>query len=293
MKALPILYAFFAAAPCLAQPWVPVSCEDRAAEVEALSGDRGESVRARWQRFEAEVRAQRRGSGVYAPRPYPRNKSEVLEDFHHVVEKVIVGETPLDDLRPGQRRLVTALRSGDLKTEIVRVENWSPTRCSPARPKPYYHLLRLYDGDGELGRCALHDTGLLAECGYRTAGSPAEAGSELPPREGLADHLRRDLDLELPVVRPQYVTTEGLPFCSVITPCIAFRSGGSRYLLLRNQILYELDLARMVSETKRRQRLREVGLRRLGEHDLESPELSVGFGWVLARRVKGLGEPVP
>ena len=287
MKKL-LLSFLLVSAPCVAQPWVPVDCGDRMGEIEALGGERGqkESVQERWQRFEAEVRAQRPGSTVYAPHVFPRRAPEILEDLRYAIDEVMVGDTPLAALSPEHRSLVTGLRQGVLRTEIVRVENWSSSRCSSRRPKPFYHLIRLFDGTEEIARCALHDTGLLAQCGFRT--NDAGATVDWTPAEDVAETLRVRLGVDVPVHRVQYVTTDGLPFCSVVSPCIALRSGDRTYLLAQGELLYELDLARAVSVTVHRQRALDAlqkGLPRLGDHELEEPEISVGFGWVPARRV--------
>lgn len=163
----------------------------------------------------------------------------------------------------------------------------------PNQPKPFFHLLQLRDDHGELGRCTLHDSGLWGRCGLLQEGVESNSGRRLSPLSGLEGTLQRRFGLSWKVSAAQFVTTDGTPFCSPISPCISFKRGERSYLLMREKVLWELELDRPVSVTEFRRRQVAAGLPRLGHIDPDVVELSIGFGWARANRVAGTVEDLP
>lgn len=278
------------AAASWAQPsWTPIPCSARLDEIEALqqAGQETQSVAQRWQAFEVAVRRAQKGSTVYAPKPYPKNREEIMENLEYAVREVVVGETPIDRLTAGAQKLWADTVNGTFRAEIVRVVNWVPDRCSMQRPKPYYHLVRLFDDQGqEYARVLLHDTGLLAEAAMQPAGA-TPSKIEWPELNEVEPHLRARFGFQAAIVDQQYVAIDGLTFCSPISPCVAFRASGTPYVLMNEDLLFELDVRNPMEMTEFVARQRREGLGTVGVHDhLETPLLSIGYGWAQARRIR-------
>ena len=270
--------------------WVPVGCSDRIHEVQELrsqAGERGDVLEA-WTHFSESVRAAKPGSPVYAPRPYPRNQAEVREDFEYAFHTILVRQTPPEDLPEELRGVYQALAKDNLDIEILRVENWSTSRCGSDKLKPFYHLLRLYDRNSrrEIGRMTVNDSGLWSQFRSFPASASGHWSQSIPRLDTLAEFLRRELGFRHNIQHAQYVTADGLSECSPVTPCIAFQSQGRVYLVAGNSMLYELGReSDIVSVSDLRSSMGRQ-LRQL-EPEYEAPMISIGFAWVKARRIAG------
>jgi hypothetical protein len=284
---LAILVAWSGAGVAFA--WVPVGCSDRIEEIEALRSrpDRGEGdVTERWRRFAESVRTAKPGSPVYAPKPFPKNRAEILANFEHAFRNVLLRNTPLQDLPEGVEEIYRALETDRLDVDILRVENWSTSRCGLNRLKPFSYLLRLHDRNSrrELGRFAIHDTGLWGGFQAFPAAPVRHWSQTLLPLDGLEGFLSRQFGFRQKIGQTQYVAPAGPQECSALTPCVAFRSQGKLYLVTPRLLLYELgtdltSVSELASRTARRLPVLAP--------EYETPMVSVGYAWVQARRVAG------
>lgn len=268
--------------------WVPVACANRVDEIESLrsSGEK-EDVRESWKRFSETVRSARPGSSVYAPKPYPQSRADILEDFEYAFRSTLVGNTPASELPEGVADVYRALERGTLDIEILRVENWGLSRCGGGKLKPFSHLLRLRERESgrEIGRITVHDSGLWGQFRPIPESAEGHASLTIPPLADFQGFLSRQFGFRQPVQKIQYVAADGLSHCSPVVPCVAFQAQGKVYLVDAGRLLYEVKLADgLVSVTEHRSRAR--GPRTLAP-DLEAPLVSVGFAWAQARRVAG------
>lgn len=283
--------AAFAGAVLAQTPWTPVRCAERMPEIESFQPDEMKvqgTVAQRWKAFEAAVRRARPGSTVYAPKPYPKTRDAILENLEYALREVIIGETPIEQLTAGVRQLWIDISAGDLRVEIVRVENWVTDRCSLRRPKPFYHLVRVFDERSrEYARVRLHDTGLLAEVATVPDSDPPKEIEWLEINE-IDRYLQDRLGFKQPIADVQYVSVDGLAFfCSSLTPCIAFRSNGKTYVVMRREMLFELETQAPMTVKAFVEQRRNGPLVPLGPtaQDLETPLLSVGYGWARGKRI--------
>ncbi len=276
----------FGAGAVAAQGWVPTDCAGRLAEIRQLRARaeiRGD-LAADWQRRAEAIRTALPGGDLYVPRPFPKTREEILEDFRHTYfDKLFAAEAgnqiPADELP-----IYKAQKEQAIEIEIVRVTNWRLSRCTGPLPEPYFHLLRLRDRrtGREVARYTMADTGIMGIYGHVTP----LAEEALPGLATLETTLRARLGRTLPVEAPQYVAADGLPYhCDEKLPCVAFRSAGKIYLLDRGELLYEIDpAAPRVSVSELRSRS-IAAPRALGAHEIEAPLVSLGFEWAQAQLV--------
>lgn len=268
----------------LAQPWVPVRCQDRLQEVESLA-EGSKSAEASWREFAESVRRAEPGSTGYAPYPYPRTKAQVIADFEYAFRHILIRDTEPEDMLEGDRKIDRALRRGELRVDVVRVENWDLGRCSLRRPLIFLHLLRLYDAAGsEIARFTVNDTGLWGQSSFGPTPSREEWNGAILDLEDLEEVLK-GLGFAGPVTAPQYVYAGGLPVCSPVTPCIAFRSKGDIFLLDGGRTLYELAPRERWSSVLERRAARMKAP--FAPDDPRQPWVTVGFAWAPARHVAG------
>jgi hypothetical protein len=284
------------ASPVAAEPWVPISCEERHEELQQLEREPGKAPREqRWREYEAAVRQAKPGSTEYAPHPFPTRYTEIVENTDYAIRTHRIQRTPRNQLAPDLRAYLRATTAGTLAAQVVRVENWNLSRCSTLRPVPYYHLVRLYDSARrEFSRVAMHHTGLWGQSAYSDTELTAEeqARFDLLPLQDLQEHLRTALGVTLTPTRAQYVAIEGGPGCYLPTsPCVAFQVAGESYVLFDKRLLYRIDFDQQKSVLARRQE-QEAAARRgelplIGAQDYETPWLTIGFGWARAQRIAG------
>jgi hypothetical protein len=131
-----------------AQPWIPFECKVRYED--------------RWNEFAQAMRKAQQGSQIYAPKPFPRTDTEVVEDFKYGYKQMLKGMTP-DEISREEWPLSSALERNTLSFRIIKVENWAPDRCRPDRQRDFLYALYITDtatGD-EVARAFLNQNGLL------------------------------------------------------------------------------------------------------------------------------------
>jgi hypothetical protein len=286
LRAASVLYFTIAAAGLPAHAaWVPVDCKARMEEVRLLHKQQGNpDIESSWQNYQAAVRKSQPGSPLYAPFPFSKSDAEIIQNFKYAYFERLFNGTPWERLPSREQPIFKALKENRVRIEVVRVENWSLSRCGSSRPIPFFNLLRLFDPTTgkELARSTQHFTGLMgsySNVSDRTPGMPGltQVGAVIRARFGQA----------LPVEEAQYVTVSGLPYCANESPCIAFKAKSKLYLMDGEDLLYEIDAAapRLSVSAFRQQQGRR--LRSLGDVDLENPLVTVGFEWARARLVGG------
>jgi hypothetical protein len=231
------------------------------------------------------------GSPLYLPKPFPRGKDEVLADYVYEFQRLLK-DTPAASLPNGAAGVLEGLRKGTLRYDVLRIVNWSPTRCGKERRLDAYHLIRVLDGRSglEITRSVLEENGRL---GVISSTMDDERGDSLqrqatrlrPPEEELRSVAAR---FKIRGEAPQYVTTFGTLRCPNVTPCLAFRGGGHVYLVSYEGELFEVD-----PKGRRLEMGKDVGTPEMNEPILKSigPEgrlVSLGGKvFTTARRVKG------
>lgn len=272
-----------------AASWTPIDCSQRPAEVERLRAERGlESPAVAWPRYAQTVRRAKPGEGRYVPHPYPRTEDQVIADFRFAYFERLFED--ISEAPDEEKSIYRGLAAGTLDLEVVRVENWTTTRCILERPVPFYHVVTVLGENGRpLSRAALHASGILSSYSRLSPTHP----TELLLLEDLSETLARRYGLEIAVDAPQYVALGGMPNdCGALSPCIAFKSRGRTFILGRTgEALYELppNGPRRSIETRRAE-FAARGLV-LGGKEYRRPWLSVGFEWAQAELIAGQDRP--
>jgi hypothetical protein len=235
-----------------------------------------------WAPQEQAFRAAKPGDPLYLPRPFPKTTEEVLEDYRYDFQRLLK-DTPAPSLPQGAAAVLEGMRKGTLRYDVLRIVNWSPTRCLKERRLDAYHLIRVFDGRGgwEITRSVLDESGRLT-----VITSTLEGGRNLrSPAEELRSAASR---LKVQGQDPQYVTTFGTLRCTNITPCLAFRNGGRVYLDSYDGNLFEIDL-----KGRRLEMGKDIGTPEMNEPVLKSLGAEgrlVSLGgrvFVTARKVRG------
>jgi hypothetical protein len=235
-----------------------------------------------WAPQEQSFRAAKPGDPLYLPRPFPKATEEVLEDYRYDFQRLLK-DTPSASLPNGAAAVLEGMRKGTLRYDVLRIVNWSPTRCLKERRLDAYHLIRVFDGRSgvEITRSVLDESGRLT-----VITSTLEGGRNL---RSPADELRSAASrFKVQGQDPQYVTTFGTLRCANITPCLAFRSGGRIYLDAYDGNLFEIDL-----KGRRLEMGKDIGTPEMNEPILKALGpggrlVSLGGKvFVTARKVKG------
>ncbi len=233
-----------------------------------------------WAPQETALRAARPGDPLYVPRPFPQTRAEVVEDYVHEFQRLLK-DTPPASLPKGAAAVLEGMRKGALRYDVLRIVNWSPTRCVKERRLDAYHLLRVVDGRSgvEITRSVLDESGRLT-----VISTTMEDGARLrPPEAALRDGMAR---FKVRGESPQYVTTFGTLRCTTFAPCLAFRGAGHVYLVSYEGELFEID-----SKGRRLEMGRDIGSPELNDPILKvlGPEGRVvslgGKVFATARRV--------
>jgi hypothetical protein len=190
------------------------------------------------------LREAKPGSSLYLPKPFPKSKEEVLADYAYEFQRLLK-DMRAASLPKGAAAVLDGIRQGTLRYDVLRIVNWSPTRCVKARRLDAYHLIRVIDGRSgkEITRSVLDESGHL---GVISSTMEDERGDSLqrqaarlrPPEEEMRSAASR---FRMRGEAPQYVTTFGTLRCPNVTPCLAFRSGGHVYLAAYDGNLFQVD----------------------------------------------------
>jgi|GEM_PF-4541875 len=261
--------------PSMAAPWTPIRCEDRAAEVRQLrEGARLPPLAVAFPEYAQSVRSSQPGDPRYVPHPFPRTDDHIAENFKYAMtQRLFHAEKKLT---PQEAAFREALQQDEYELRVDRMVNWLPSQCSGAHRMDHLFLVRAYDGGTEVGRGALHLTGILGQFAFTE--SERSAFVEL-------DDLERSLaafpDLDLHPQASQYVITGGFPYrCTPVKPCIAFKSRGDRYVLVHHGLLYKIPgSGPHLSVDGFIQLVRSKPLLTMNRDRPDHPWVSVGYGW--------------
>ncbi len=217
-----------AGAPLAAAPWSLEYCDP--------AGEPG------WQAFELAMRAATPGSTVYVPVPFPRTLDQVVQDYLFQYWSILKG---LSAKNPYEPRVMSDLTGGKVRYEILRIENWTVSRCHADQKRDYYNLLRVFELDGtEVTRAVINDSGLMTTWNNLPASVPGPVASQsraLPPATAAIAQLNSELGLN--GTDPEYVATGGMIDCHLTHPCLAFRQAGLFYIVYNNDQIFEVSAA--------------------------------------------------
>ncbi|HEX4965081.1 MAG TPA: hypothetical protein VF173_30010 [Thermoanaerobaculia bacterium] len=190
-----------------------------------------------WASQEAALRAAKPGGPLYLPRPFPKSKAEIMEDYLYELP-LLLKETPAGSLPKEAAAVREGVHKQTLRYEILRIVNWSPTRCEKERRLDAYHLIRVFDGKSgrEITRSVLDESGRLQVISVTLED---ERAVHLRPE---AEELHgAESRFKLRGEDPQYVTTFGTLRCSKTSPCLAFRAAGRAHVVSNEGDLFEID----------------------------------------------------
>jgi len=210
-------------APVAAEPWSLEHCDP--------AGETG------WQAFEHEMRVAKPGSQVYVPVPFPTTQDQVVQDYLYQYWPVVKGLNP-KNLNPNEPRVMSDLAGGKVRYEVLRIENWTITRCRREQKRDFYNLVRVFEPNGtEVTRAVINDSGLMTTWNNLPASVPGPVASQsrtLPPAEVAMAQLNSALGLD--GVDPEYVATAGTIDCLPTHPCLAFHVGELSYLAFGEEV---------------------------------------------------------
>ncbi len=261
-----------AAARVGAEPWSLVSCDP--------AGAPG------WQDFESSMRAAKPGSTAYVPVPFPTTSDQVVQDYLYQYWSVIKG---IDRKlwQPNEARVQADLAGGKVSYQVLRVENWTVSRCQRDQKRDFYYLVRAFEPGGtEVTRAVVNDSGLLTTWNNLPASVPGAVASQsrtLSPAMAAMAQLNTQLGIN--GTDAEYVVTFGTLSCPLTHPCLAFRQAGLNYLAFGTQ-LFEIS-----ARGKRLKQGKEVGSPAEEEllQRLTADERLVSLGgdtFTIARRVE-------
>ena len=206
-----------------AEPWSMISCDP--------SGEAG------WRTFEQAARAAKPGSPLYIPVPFPTTSDQVVRDYLYQYWSLIKG-MDAKNWQPNEARVMGDLSSGKVTFQVLRVENWTVSRCHEDQKRDFYNLVRVFEPAGtEVARAVINDSGLLTTWNNLPAMVPGAVASQsraLPPAATAMAQLNSEFGLD--GVDPEYVATFGTLNCVLTHPCLAFHQSGLSYVAFGNQI---------------------------------------------------------
>ncbi|HVT61561.1 MAG TPA: hypothetical protein VHR45_24585 [Thermoanaerobaculia bacterium] len=222
---------FLVCARLEAKPWSLVSCDP--------AGEAG------WRDFEHAMRTAKPGSTVYVPFPFPQTDDQVVRDYLDQHRSLVKGMAP-GNMQPNEPRVMAALSAGKVTFQVMRIENWTVSRCRKEQKRDFYNLVRVFEpgaGGIELTRAVVNESGLLVTWNNLPASVPGPVASQsrtLRPEAAVITELNSVLGLN--AVDPQYVVTYGSPplACVFTHPCLAFHHAELSYILFDDQI-FELS----------------------------------------------------
>jgi hypothetical protein len=218
--------ALLVCAPLAAEPWSLEYCDP--------AGEPG------WQAFEHAMRVAKPGATVYVPVPFPTTPDQVIKDYLYQYWSVVKG---LPAGNPYEPRVMSDLSGGKVRYEVLRIENWTVSRCRTDQKRDYYNLLRVFEPDGtEVTRAVVNDSGLMTTWNNLPASVPGPVASQsrtLPPAAAAMAQLNSELGLN--GTDPEYVATGGMIDCHMTHPCLAFRQAGLSYIVYSNDQIFEVS----------------------------------------------------
>ncbi|HEX6904446.1 MAG TPA: hypothetical protein VF789_32360 [Thermoanaerobaculia bacterium] len=189
-----------------------------------------------WAAYEKEVRTAIPSSTVYVPKPFPVTEAEIITDLKHQYFR-IWKSTKRAKIPKEELPLLDGLETGALRFHVEKVVDWTPLRCHPKYPSPFYYFVRVFNPrEGELARFLVEKSGLLAQW----ANVPEDANLKARWLEALpaipANLAEIKAKYGIQGTDAQYVTTvAGTTRCPRTRPCVAFKARGKMYLFDRTE----------------------------------------------------------
>jgi hypothetical protein len=210
-----------------AEPWSFVSCDPAGAPA--------------WQSFESQMHAAKAGAPLYVPVPFPTTANQVVEDYLYQYRSVIKGMSP-KTWQPNEARVQADLAAGKVTYQVLRVENWTVTRCLKEQKRDFYQLVRVFEAGGvEVTRAVINDSGLMTTWINMPAAVPGAVASQSRSLPSAAVAMAQlNTRLGIAGVDPEYVTTGGTLDCILTHPCLAFHQAGLSYIAFGDQV-YEIS----------------------------------------------------
>ena len=268
---------WIAASPALG--WTPSECGAEIAQ------DRQEHAQR--------VRDADEGSMLYAPRPYPKRTSDVIEDLRYAYLR-IMADNDFSKQPPEAKLVYDGLEAGEVEFTVARIEDWSLTRCQPQRPNAFDYLVRIFleDGKTEVARAIVKEDGLLGAWHYRPADeetrsrwlevlrSPEQARAEVAAKLGVQ------------AGEGQLVRLSGTLRCPLLEPCVALRGEQGDYVVNREGEVFRVGEEERFS---RMQATHPATRSTVAQGRWEGPErlVSVGDEFAVARRVGQIAPTSP
>lgn len=262
----------------------PVDCADAAEEIAALHGidPRHLERTVEGARPDLATRPDLLRAAIaeaYFGELFPHRLPAPLGALRRAVYRLPLGarllEHDLRSLPPRERPIYRALVRGAARLEVLRVEDWTPSRCRPESPRPFEYLVRIAVGSRVRSQLVLHPDGRFGRYGHPRPGAVVPAALDTLPTR-LAE-----LGVRLPVEHPRHVRIHGLHSrCGTTNPCIAFQSGPDTYLLTADgTLLFRIDPDDRKSVTRQREERLALGAAApLCTGDPESsPYVTVGY----------------
>ncbi len=216
-----------AAARAEAQPWSLTQCDS--------AGAPG------WREFESQMHAAKVGSTLYVPIPFPVTPEQVVQDYVYQYRSVINGINP-KARQPSEARVLDDLASGKITYQVLRIENWTVSRCHKQQKRDFYQLVRVFEPGGtEVTRAVINDSGLLTTWNNLPASAPGPVPAlsrTLPPASAAMAELNGQLGIQ--GENPEYIAAGGSLNCLLTHPCLAFRKAELAYISTGGQ-LYEVS----------------------------------------------------
>lgn len=168
---------------------------------------------------EALIRGAARGTKLWVPHPFSTLGAEIVENVL-ARHREAFSDLRESELSREDARLFQLSRQGQLRTELVRVADWTPLRCVSSERRDAYWLIRFFDSgaDKEITRVLARDSGLISRVRHATL------DYSFPPLPAL--QMPKEFAAELSEARSssfQYVSTWGPDPCDAITPCVAWK----------------------------------------------------------------------
>lgn len=186
---------------------------------------------------EARIRGAAPGTNLWVPHPFSTLEAEIVENVlarHHSA----FSDLPESELPSEDARLFQLSRNRALRTELVRVADWTPVRCDKSESRDSYWLIRFFDtrSNEEITRVLARQSGLISRLVHATA------EYAIPPLPSL--RVPREFAKELSEAissSVQYVTTWGPDECDPLAPCVAWRLPSGVALLKGNRLFIVSD----------------------------------------------------
>lgn len=182
---------------------------------------------------EQRIRAAEPSSPDWVPHPFPTKPHEIMEDALELHRRIFSDAVDAE-LAEGDRRLFALADRDELRWTVVRVADWTPTRCDPRVSRDGDWLVRFFSAKTgeEVTRVLVHDSGMIGQLAHST---PEFSFPELPSLEVPSEQRAALVDVDPSSV--QYVTLWGPLQCDVMTPCAAWKAGRGVVILRANELL--------------------------------------------------------